>query len=103
MSIFERLFNAITTIVRGQMTKEEVNRALAEAAAKHPERGLKWNESIVDLLKVLDLDSGFQARKELAEELGYEGEFTGSAEQNTKLHQATMERIAKRCVEVPKE
>ncbi len=62
---------------------------------------LNWKTSIVDLMKLLDLDSSLTARKELAEELGYTGERDGSAEMNIWLHKAVMKELAKNGGKVP--
>ena len=56
--------------------------------------GGNWRTSIVDLLKLLDLDSGLGARKELADELGVRAGDDGSAEQNIALHKAVMRKLA---------
>lgn len=101
MNVFERIFNAIKTIVRGTLTKDEVDRALAERAATKSEK-LDWQHSVVDLMKLLDLDSSLENRERLADELGYTGPRGGTAEMNTGLHAALMEEIAKRSVVVPK-
>ena len=62
------------------------------AAAKGQE--LNWRNSIVDLMKLLDIDSILDNRKELAQELGYTGELNGSAEMNIWLHKAVMNELA---------
>ena len=54
---------------------------------------LDWRGSIVDLLKVLDLDSSLNARKTLAAELNYHGSLDGSAEMNQWLHAEVMKRV----------
>lgn len=54
---------------------------------------LNYKESIVDLMKLIGLDSSLDNRKQLAEELGYTGEKNGSAEMNIWLHKAVMEKI----------
>lgn len=56
--------------------------------------GLNWRTSIVDLLKLVGLDSSLNARKELATELGFSGGEPGSAEWNIGLHKQVMSRIA---------
>ena len=56
--------------------------------------GGNWRSSIVDLLKLLDLESDLAARKELAEELGVHVGEHGSAEQNIALHKAVMRKLA---------
>ena len=62
---------------------------------------LNWRTSIVDLMKLLDLDSSLANRKELATELGYTGEKDGSAEMNIWLHKAVMRELAKNGGTVP--
>jgi hypothetical protein len=52
-----------------------------------------WKQSIVDLMKLLKLDSSLTARKELAQELGYKGALDGSAEMNVWLHQQVMAKL----------
>jgi 3-oxoacyl-ACP reductase-like protein len=64
---------------------------------------LNWRTSIVDLMKLLDLDSSLANREELAEELGYDGELDGSAEMNIWLHKAVMRELAKNGGKVPAE
>jgi len=56
--------------------------------------GGNYQTSIVDLLKLLDLDSGLAARKNLGEELGVHAGADGSAEQNIALHRAVMDKLA---------
>ena len=60
-----------------------------------------WRHSIVDLLKLLDLDSDLAARKELAAELEVNAGPHGSAEQNVALHKAVMRRLAENGGKVP--
>ena len=69
--------------------------------AKKKGGGGNWQTSIVDLLKMLDLDSSLEARKELAQELGVNAGAHGSAEQNIALHKAVMREIAKNGGKVP--
>lgn len=64
---------------------------------------LNWRSSIVDLMKLLDLDSSLQARKELATELGYSGAKDGSAEMNMWLHKQVMQKLAENGGKVPAE
>ena len=56
--------------------------------------GGNYKSSIVDLLKLLDLDSSLDARRELGEELGVNAGDDGSAEQNIALHRAVMQKLA---------
>ena len=55
---------------------------------------LEWRKSIVDLMKLLKLDSGLAARKELATELGYKGDMGDSASMNVWLHKQVMTKLA---------
>ena len=63
--------------------------------------GGNWQTSIVDLLKLLDLDSSLDARKELAKELNVNAGAHGSAEQNIALHKAVMKKVAENGGKVP--
>ncbi len=62
---------------------------------------LNWRTSIVDLMKLLDLDASLANRAELAGELGYTGEKNGSAEMNIWLHRRVMEELEKNGGRVP--
>jgi hypothetical protein len=66
-------------------------------------RNLNWRTSIVDLMKMLGMESSLQERKDLAMELGYTGELEGSAEMNIWLHQAVMRELAANGGKVPAE
>jgi hypothetical protein len=63
--------------------------------------GGNYQSSIVDLLKLLDLDSSLDARKQLAEELNVHAGDAGSAEQNIALHKAVMAKLAENGGVVP--
>jgi hypothetical protein len=76
---------------------------LEKRAAENPQK-LNWRTSIVDLLKLLDIDSSFGARKELATELGCPAELMGdSAKMNMWLHKAVLQRIADNGGNVPQD
>ena len=62
---------------------------------------LNWRTSIVDLLKLLDLDSSLQSRKELAAELHYTGDTNDSASMNIWLHKQVMKKLAENGGKVP--
>jgi restriction endonuclease Mrr len=62
---------------------------------------LNWRTSIVDLLKLLGLDSSLQARKELAAELHYTGDTSDSATMNIWLHKQVMNKLAENGGKVP--
>ena len=73
----------------------------ANLAAMGQGKDLNWRTSIVDLMKLLGIDSSLANRKELARELGYTGDLEGSAEMNLWLHKATMQELAKNGGKVP--
>ena len=75
-----------------RMADVDVDAVLAQAAAEKGQE-LNYKTSIVDLMKLLDLDSSLDNRKELATELGYTGEKDGSAEMNIWLHKAVMTKL----------
>src|SRR5690349_5928635 len=70
----------------------DVDEVLADLAAEKGQE-LNYKTSIVDLMKLLDLDPSLANRKELAEELGYSGDRDGSAEMNIWLHKAVMKKL----------
>jgi hypothetical protein len=78
--------------------------AKLEGLAKANPAKLNWKVSIVDLLKLLDLESSFEARKELATELGCPADLMGdSAKMNTWLHKEVLKQIAANGGNIPKE
>jgi hypothetical protein len=72
----------------------DVGQVLETMASMKDGHGGNYKTSIVDLLKLLDLDSSLSARKELAQELGVHAGDDGSAEQNIALHRAVMNKLA---------
>jgi hypothetical protein len=78
----------------------DVDQVLAAMASKKGGGG-NYRESIVDLLKLLELDSSLNARKELAQELNVNAGAHGSAEQNIALHKAVMRKVAENGGKVP--
>ena len=62
---------------------------------------LNWRESIVDLMKLLGLDSSLGSRKELADELGFDGDTNDSASMNIWLHKQVMTKLAENGGKVP--
>ena len=79
----------------------DVEAILTEVADEHDEE-LNWRTSIVDLMKLLDIDSSYANRKELAEELGND-DYEGSAEDNILLHRQVMQALAENGGKVPAE
>ena len=85
------------------MEMVDVVAKLEGLAAANPAK-LNWKVSIVDLLKLLDLDSSFDSRKELATELGCPADMMGdSAKMNTWLHKEVLRQIAANGGNIPKE
>jgi hypothetical protein len=75
--------------------------AVLTAMASTKGGGGNWQTSIVDLLKLLDLDSSLSARTELGNELNVHAGADGSAEQNIALHKAVMQKLAENGGKVP--
>lgn len=84
------------------MQAVDVEQVLADMAAKNPEK-LNWRTSIVDLMKLLDLDSSLNARKELASELHYTGDMSDSSSMNLWLQKQVMGKLAANGGKVPAE
>ncbi|MFZ6763698.1 DUF3597 domain-containing protein [Pseudoroseomonas sp. WGS1072] len=80
----------------------DVSAVLSDMAAKNPQK-LNWRESIVDLMKLLGLDSSLENRKELAKELNYSGDTGDSASMNIWLHKQVMTKLAENGGKVPEE
>ena len=74
---------------------------LMESKAAAAGQKLNWRTSIVDLMKLLNLDSSLVARKELATELGYTGDMNDSATMNIWLHKQVMKKVAENGGQVP--
>jgi hypothetical protein len=80
----------------------DVTAIMDNLAAQSSER-LDWRRSIVDLMKLLNLDSSLTARKELAQELNYSGDMNDSASMNIWLHKQVMTKLAENGGKVPDE
>jgi len=78
----------------------DVETVLTEMGSKAGQT-LDWRHSIVDLMKLLGLDSSLTARKELAQELGYSGDMNDSASMNIWLHKQVMQKLAENGGKVP--
>ena len=111
MGIFNDILNKLlgkSSSTDAQKTKEatpilqgvDVEAVLKQLAAKKGGGG-NYRVSIVDLLKLLDLDSSLTARKKLAAELNVHAGEHGSAEQNIALHKAVLRKIAENGGKVP--
>ncbi|CAG7856235.1 hypothetical protein MCAMS1_00645 [biofilm metagenome] len=85
------------------ISEVDVVSKLEGMAASNPEK-LNWKTSIVDMLKLLGLDSSFSARKELAAELGCPADKMGdSAQMNMWLHKTVLQKLAQNGGNIPKE
>ena len=82
------------------MAQVDVEKVVSDMAAQKKEK-LDWRKSIVDLMKVLDLDSSLKNRQELAKELGYTGDMNDSAKMNIWLHKQVMTKLAENGGKVP--
>jgi hypothetical protein len=82
------------------MSNVDVEAVLTKLASENKEK-LDWRRSIVDLMKLLNLDSGLGPRKELAKELGYTGDMNDSASMNIWLHKQVMQKLAANGGKVP--
>jgi hypothetical protein len=110
MSIFAGILSALTNAAAGSgavlartaastappaapLAAIDVEAVLTKRAAEQKE-DLDWRRSIVDLMKLLQLDSSLAARKQLAQELGYTGDKSDSAAMNAWLHGKVMQKLA---------
>ena len=84
------------------MSETDVVAKLEKLAADNPQK-LNWRTSIVDLMKLLGMESSLAERKELATELGYKEDMGDSAKMNVWLHKQVLRRIAENGGNVPKE
>lgn len=78
----------------------DVDAVLTEMASKNSEK-LDWKKSIVDLMKLVGMDSSLSERKELATELGYTGDKDDSATMNVWLHKQVLKKLAENGGKVP--
>ncbi len=114
MSIFGKIMSAIfgtssasaapaataAASAAAPMSQVDVEAVLTKLAAEQKEK-LDWRRSIVDLMKLLKLDSSLSARKELAKELKYSGDMNDSASMNIWLHKQVMQKLAQNGGKVP--
>lgn len=84
----------------GAVATVDVEAIMNKLASQNKEK-LDWRRSIVDLMKLLNLDSSLTARKELAKELNYSGDTNDSATMNVWLHKQVMQKLAENGGKVP--
>lgn len=78
----------------------DIEAVLEDMAADNPQK-LNWRTSIVDLMKLVGMESSLQERKELADELGYSGGKSDSAAMNIWLHKAVLKKLEENGGKVP--
>ena len=83
-------------------SNSDVTEMLNRLEAQHAEK-LNWKTSIVDLMKLVEMDSSFKSRKDLAHELGYAGSTEDSATMNMWLHKEVIKKISENGGKVPPE
>ena len=93
---------AATAVAAPPTPVVDVAAILNGLAVKNPEK-LDWKRSIVDLMKLVGMDSSLTARKELAKDLHYTGDTNDSASMNVWLHQEVLTQLAKNGGKVPQE
>ena len=84
----------------GAAQSVDVNAVLNDMASKNSEQ-LDWKKSIVDLMKLVGMDSSLSNRKELATELGYTGDKNDSATMNVWLHKQVLKKLSENGGKVP--
>jgi hypothetical protein len=80
----------------------DIEAVLTQLQSKNAQE-LNWRTSIVDLMKLVGLDSSLENRKELARELGYKADTSDSAAMNIWLHKRVMQELAANGGKVPRE
>ena len=92
--------SATATVAAPPTPVVDVAAILNGLAAKNPEK-LDWKHSIVDLMKLVGMDSSYGARKELAKDLNYTGDMNDSASMNIWLHKEVLRKLAENGGKVP--
>ena len=91
---------AVAATTATPITEVDVEKLLTDLAQKSSEK-LNWRTSIVDLMKLLKIDSSLSARKDLAKELDFTGDMNDSASMNIWLHRQVMNKVAANGGKVP--
>jgi hypothetical protein len=95
--------SSVTPVRSGTPTSQADVAAILTKMEGSQSQRLDWRHSIVDLMKLLGLDSSLTARKELAKELHYTGDTSDSAAMNMWLHKQVMQKLAENGGKVPEE
>jgi hypothetical protein len=90
----------VATAAPAAMAIVDVEAVLEGLAAKNPQK-LNWRTSIVDLMKLVGMDSSLSERKALAQELGYTGSLQDTATMNIWLHKQVLRKLAENGGKVP--
>ena len=93
---------ATTATATAPMSQVDVGEVLDKMASENSQK-LDWRHSIVDLMKLLDMDSSLSNRKELAQELNYMGDMNDSATMNIWLHKQVMKKLSENGGKVPQD
>jgi Domain of unknown function (DUF3597) len=94
--------SATSPVAAPALQTVDVATVLDDLGKKNPEK-LDWRRSIVDLMKLVGMDSSFSARKQLATELHYTGNQNDSAAMNIWLHKQVLKKLAENGGKVPAE
>jgi Domain of unknown function (DUF3597) len=92
---------ADNVVAAAPLPEVDVTAILDGLAAHSSEKGLDWKKSIVDLMKLVGIDSSLHARQELAKELHYSGDLHDSASMNIWLHKEVIKKIVENGGKVP--
>jgi len=101
MATFQDVVDSVTKSAGGQVKGADVGTLLDGNVGRGSQ--MEWRYSIVDLLKVLGLDSTLASRATLAQDLGYKGAPNGSAEMNIWVHKQLFAKLAELGAKVPAE
>ena len=101
-NLMSKIFGTASSAAAPTAQTVDVAAVLDGLAAKNSEK-LDWKHSIVDLTKLVGMDSSFTARKQLAAELHYTGDPNDSASMNVWLHKEVLKKLSENGGKVPQE
>lgn len=101
MSVLQSIIDCVESVFKPNMTQRELELALDALAAGRPEQ-LDWRRSVVDLMKLVGLESSLEERRALAKELGYRDGFQDTAPVNEWLHRRVMLKLIERYIPLPR-
>ncbi|MBI5279173.1 MAG: DUF3597 domain-containing protein [Burkholderiales bacterium] len=91
---------ALAPVAAAATGSVDIEQVLNAMAANNPQK-LNWRTSIVDLMKLVGMESSLQERRELADELGYTGDKADTAAMNVWLHKQVMKKLQDNGGKVP--